>query len=348
VKAAGTTIVTIWLAVNQAAADTLRQMATRPDLYFEAPSGDDLEQVLREIAGQVSEGRVTGITVTDLLPLEVEYVSGSATPTPDSYEARTLTWTVGVLQTSGWTARYAIRPLTAGTYAANKAATLLYTDADGSAGSATFPQPILTVREPEPILAYLPLAMLRQCQPAQPFDVVLALDTSSSMWGDKLARTRDAAREFLMFLELPPSRASVVAFNAEANLVVGLTANRRELLDALDQLPLDSGSRIDLAVEVAAEELTGVRRAPEHTAVLILLTDGRQAGAPRDSAVAAARDAREAGITIYTIGIGSDVDPGLLTEIAGAEARYYFAPSSDDLARIYRDIAGTLPCIRPE
>lgn len=345
-KAAGTTIITIGLAVDDSAAQTLRQMASRPELYFPAPTGEDLTQVMREIVGQVATGRITDLEVTDQLPPEVEYVSGSASPVPDSIVANVLTWSVPVLDATGWRARYFIRPLVAGTYSTNKLAVAEYTDADGSAGLATFPQPLITVREPEPIRIYLPVLMRRYCQPGQPFDVVMAVDTSSSMWGEKLVRTRQAAREFLELLQMPPSQAAVLAFNAEANMVQPLTPNRSAAMGALDALPLAEGSRIDLALTSATAELTGARHARDHTPVLILLTDGRQAGAPRSEAVGAAQNARDAGITIYTIGIGSDVDPDLLRTIAGDPQRYYPAPSTEDLIRIYRDIAGVLPCIQ--
>ncbi len=344
-KAAGTTIITIGLAVDDSAAQTLRAMASRPELYFPAPTGEELASVMREIVGQVAAGRVTGLEVTDQLPPEVEYVLGSASPVPDSFEANVLTWTVTVLDVTGWRARYLIRPLVPGTYATNKLAVAEYTDADGSAGLATFPQPIITVREPEPVRIFLPILMRRHCQAGQPFDVVMAVDTSSSMWGEKLVRTRQAAREFLELLQMPPSQAAVLAFNAESDLVQPLTSNRRAAMDALDGLPLAEGSRIDLALSAATDELTGPRQVDGHTPVLILLTDGRQAGAPQPTAESAAQTAREAGITIYTIGIGSDVDPDLLRTIAGDPERYYAAPSTEDLVRIYRDIAGVMPCI---
>jgi len=346
-KNAGTVIITIGLAVDETAAQVLRAMASRPDLYFPAPTGDDLEAVLTEVAGEVtSSGRLTELTVTDLLPPEVEYVPGSAEPPPSAIEAGTLTWTVPQLAESGWTARYRIRPTVPGTYAANKLATASFTDADGSAGSRVFPQPILTVREPEPIQIYLPVLFRDYCQPVQPFDVVLALDTSSSMWGEKLVRTREAARAFLRFLEMPPSQAAVVAFNIETHVVQALTADRAAALGALDRLPRGEGTRIDLALEAATNQLTGSGSNPQHAPVIILLTDGRQAGASRQTVLAATANARRFGVTIYTIGIGSDVDPDLLTLVAGQPDRYFFAPTTADLLRIYRDIAGALPCLR--
>jgi Mg-chelatase subunit ChlD len=348
-KQGGTLVVTIGLAVDDAAAQTLRTMASRPDLYFPAPSAADLEGVLRQVAGQVSPGQMTQLTVTDMLPPEVAYVAGSAVPAPTTAQGATLTWTVPVLPSAGWTARYRVRPLVAGTYATNKLAYVDFRDADGSAGNRTFPQPVITARNPVPapgrLAIYLPIAYRRYCPPSRPFDVVLAMDTSSSMWGDKLTRARDAARELVTLVELPPSKASVLAFNADATVVQSLTTDRSLVLAALDRLPRAEGSRIDLALAAGTAELASARHDPRHAPVIILVTDGRQAGAPAQAALDAAAAARLAGVTVFTIGIGADVDAQLLTAVAGDPDRYYGAPTSADLQRIYRDIAGALPCV---
>jgi hypothetical protein len=81
---------------------------------------------------------------------------------------------------------------------------------------------------------------------------------------------------------------------------------------------------------------------------MILLTDGRQVGGSDQDVLDAGAQARRAGVVVFTIGIGGDVDPILLTQLAGAPERFYLAPSSDDLVRIYREIAGTLPCDFPD
>ncbi|MFN2115150.1 MAG: VWA domain-containing protein, partial [Anaerolineae bacterium] len=52
----------------------------------------------------------------------------------------------------------------------------------------------------------------------------------------------------------------------------------------------------------------------------------------------------DAGVTLVTIGLGSDVDDELLESIA-TEPRYYFkAPNAEDLVAIYREIAVVIPC----
>jgi len=57
---------------------------------------------------------------------------------------------------------------------------------------------------------------------------------------------------------------------------------------------------------------------------------------------------RDAGVRLYTIGLGADADGATLREMAGDDARYHFAPDSADLARIYAEIAGEILCPAPE
>jgi uncharacterized protein YegL len=279
----------------------------------------------------------------DLLPPEVAYVSGSAQPAPELVTSNQLQWTIDELPEGGWSARYRLTPLVTGTYATNKIAYADYMDADGAVATETFPMPMITVGEPGGISIFLPAVQRRFCRPGKPFDVVLVLDTSSSMWGDKLNQTREAARDFLRLLAMPPSRAAVVAFNERPTVVQELTAQRSLAQLALDRLPKDEGSRIDLAVREAARVLASAGDSA-HVPVIILLTDGRQVGGTTQDALDAAADARRAGVAIFTIGFGPDIDPILLARMAGDPARFYNAPEGADLVRIYRDIAGALPC----
>ena len=59
---------------------------------------------------------------------------------------------------------------------------------------------------------------------------------------------------------------------------------------------------------------------------------------------AAAQLARDVGVATYVIGLGEDVLPEVLREIAGAESRVYLAPDGAALSAIYRDIARLIPC----
>lgn len=348
-KQAGTLIITVGLGVDASASATLTALASRPELYYPAPSVAELEGVMREVAGAVSvPGVLSELVVTDILSSEVELVAGSVEPAPTRIDGDSLIWEIPSLAAAGWSASYLVRPRVPGRYSPNKLAYVDFLDADGEPAGRVFPDPMITVRAPgEAIKVFAPVVYRGYCKPGRPFDVVLLLDTSSSMDGEKLDATRAAARAFLGYLDLPPSRAAVLAFNAFASVVQDLSDDRPALLAALDRLPRGAGTRIDFALQEAVAVLSGTGRDPESAAAIVLITDGRHQGDGDGSTVQdvinAAAGARRVA-TVYTVGIGADVDPQLLTRVAGDPDRYYAAPSPADLVRIYVDIAGALPC----
>jgi hypothetical protein len=92
--------------------------------------------------------------------------------------------------------------------------------------------------------------------------------------------------------------------------------------------------------------------------VLIVLTDGLPnrvptpvaGGSQEDTVLAMARWAKSRGSKVYTVGLGApeDIDETLLAECASEPGLFYYAPDGEDLARIYREIAGRISECRPE
>jgi hypothetical protein len=75
-----------------------------------------------------------------------------------------------------------------------------------------------------------------------------------------------------------------------------------------------------------------------------LLTDGLPTQTTPEEVRAAAQVARDAGILIFTIGLGGDVDPQLLMDVAGSPDQYFAAAGASDVDRIYGVIREKLPC----
>jgi hypothetical protein len=96
-------------------------------------------------------------------------------------------------------------------------------------------------------------------------------------------------------------------------------------------------------LRLALDELGSTRRIATNQPIIVLLTDGVQYEEPQ-TAQAVALEVRTAGVSIYAIGLGADVDAAFLHALAGAPSRYYFAPTEGDLEAIYRQIARTIPC----
>ncbi len=194
--------------------------------------------------------------------------------------------------------------------------------------------------------------------------VVLTMDISLSMDAEDVAPNRisaakDTATEFLG--QLPPAfQVSVVSFARHANVVVPPTIDRTEVSTAIDALQLQeytaTGEGIYTALDVVKQSL-GTTEAPDGKlpAMVVLISDGaRTVGR---SQVAAAQAAKDQGVPIYTVALGTDsgtitsrgqtvavpVEIQQLQEIADISGgKAYVASSPDDLVSAYQDVDGRL------
>ena len=217
------------------------------------------------------------------------------------------------------------------------------TDTPGAAGSPT----ASAVPGPAPARRlFLPRLHRNDCVPGRmrKADVVLVLDTSVSMAGPKLEAALEAAASFLTLLRLPDDRAAIVTFDGQARLAAPLSGSRAPLLAALAEVGPAPGTRIDLGLRAALDELTGARARAEATPVVVLLTDGLPAPGTEAAVHAEAGRARALRVTVFAIGLGGDVDAVLLSAVATDPTRYYDSPDAAGLLDIYRRIAGVIPC----
>jgi uncharacterized protein YegL len=316
-------------------------------------------------------------TLTDELPANIDYVPGSAQP-PAAYDAasRTLTWQLTDLARAA-THRFAfrIRPREEGLWPTNVEASAALTDGWGNGHRVEYPVPEIRVygelpptptftptppgptptRGPTKIPVPIYLPVLPNTEPCTPetrhADIALVIDTSGSMSGSttpggptKLEAAKSAARSFLEQLSAARDQAALVQFNTEATLLVPLGPDPAAAIAGLDQLVQASGTRIDLALDMASQELRGPRSRVEADGVIVLLTDGEPTGTTPDEVRAAGARAASAGLLVFTIGLGPDVDHQLMTDVASRDDWYFYAPDSSDLSAIYARIAVSIPC----
>lgn len=165
-------------------------------------------------------------------------------------------------------------------------------------------------------------------------DVMLTLDSSGSMsWNDPGGIRRSGAKQFIDAL-VAGDRAGVVDFDFGARMWSGLSSDFAAVKQAVDRVDSSGGTNIGAGVALANRELV-TNGDPDHLKVQILLTDGVGAYDARLT-----QEASDAGITIYTIGLGSDVDAALLGAIAAGTGGTYFPVSAaDGLPQVFRRIA---------
>ena len=195
-------------------------------------------------------------------------------------------------------------------------------------------------------------------------DVILVIDMSTSMEREtregrmKAEAAVDAAGRFVELLRLEwdgwgrQDRVAVVGFNGESWTEVRLTSDRAEAEAAVGRL-LDKraeGTRLDLAFEEGLGAWVGSVPRPESRAIMILLTDGLPnmvptpvpSGSQEETVLRAAERVKATGMRVFTIGLGlpDDVLRELLESAASSPRDHYFASDGEDLADIYRQIAG--------
>lgn len=199
---------------------------------------------------------------------------------------------------------------------------------------------------------YLPNVSLTRCKPSRrPNDVVLILDTSTSMRGgtsDGGARKIDAAKEaaklFIAQLQFSVDRGAIVSFNDSANVHSWLSNDSGKLVAAIDAVSIAPGTRIDAGLDLARVVLNGPGHREAGRPVIVMLTDGQPTSSTASRVLLAAEDVKREGVTLFAIGLGSDIDALLLELIASTPGHYFAAPDASDLSRVYTAIAEVIPC----
>ena len=194
-------------------------------------------------------------------------------------------------------------------------------------------------------------------------DIVLAMDISGSMLArdftpDRLTAAKQLATEFVA--ERTGDRISVVAFAGEAFTQCPLTSDQASIATMLARLRsgvVDDGTAIGNGLATAINRL---RESGAKSKVVVLLTDGVN-NRGQISPIMAAEIARDMGIKVYTIGVGSrdkapmpardmfgnmtyvmadvEIDEELLRNIAATTSgRYFRANDNEALRAIYEQI----------
>lgn len=197
-------------------------------------------------------------------------------------------------------------------------------------------------------------------------DIVMAIDVSGSMLArdlkpSRLEALKRVAAEFVN--DRPNDRIGLVVYAAESYTKTPVTSDKNIILQALKTVEYD-GTTIKDGTGIGVGLATAVNRLKDSKAksrVIILLTDGVNNAGFIDPRMAA-DIAKEYGIKVYTIGIGTngmaefpysktrdgrflyqmmqvEIDENLMKEIARTtEGKYFRATSNSKLKAVYDEI----------
>jgi Ca-activated chloride channel homolog len=150
--------------------------------------------------------------------------------------------------------------------------------------------------------------------PEKPTAVVLVLDKSGSMNGQKIEMARQAARASIQTLR-QDDKIGVIAFDETFNWVIplGPATGLEEKSNLINEITPNGGTKIYPATQAAYE---AIEREPASRRHIILLTDGVSTPGTQEDFPRLEREASAKHITISTIGVGDYVNRDLLLELA--------------------------------
>lgn len=167
-------------------------------------------------------------------------------------------------------------------------------------------------------------------------DIIFGIDSSGSMDDNDPDDIRlDATKEMIDNMS-ENDRAAIIDFDSYAQLYQGFTTNHTDLYSAVDRVDSYGGTDLNVVMDLALNQFTD----PEYSRTdglkyVVILTDGlgEYTSYYTDLAI-------ENGVVVYTIGLGSEVDSELLTEIAESTGgKYYFASKAEDLRGIFNEVS---------
>ena len=178
--------------------------------------------------------------------------------------------------------------------------------------------------------------------PVQPVDLVLVLDRSGSMEGQKLSDARRAMHHLIGQLTSDDRLALVTYSNGVSSLspLVAMSGNQRQLLTRIvERISAGGGTNLGAGLQRGIDILIQTPAAQRQRR-MILISDGlanQGITAPRTLAEMASA-ARDHGFGVSTVGVGYDFNEVLMTTLADHGAgRYYFLEDPNTFARVFEN-----------
>ncbi len=166
-------------------------------------------------------------------------------------------------------------------------------------------------------------------------DIVVVVDTSGSMAGEKLRFAQQALYELIARLG-PDDRFGLVEYNEDARPLVPMTrvteGKKSSFRQIVGNLEASSSTNMSAGLDRGAQMLVSPRHHERRAGRILLLSDGL-ANAGDSSELGLTRRARAISrneLVLTTMGIGADFDEDLMTQLAtaGTGAFYYLADLS--------------------
>ncbi len=179
----------------------------------------------------------------------------------------------------------------------------------------------------------------------KPVDLVVVMDISGSMRGDKITTARASLLEFVKKLD-DRDRLQIILFSSNISTLTPLSRlgpKRQVVLDSVSGIFEQGETKLYDAALAAYQDLTE-NGDPDHIRAIVVLSDGEDTASaqPLDRVMAQINaSAGEGGnaIKIFTIAFGDGADTSVLKSIAEPTGGKQYNSSPENIQKIYDEIA---------
>lgn len=179
----------------------------------------------------------------------------------------------------------------------------------------------------------------------KPVDLIVVMDISGSMRGDKITTARSSLIQFVQKLD-DRDRLRIDLFNDQIATLTPLTPigeKRQQTIDSVSGIFEQNNTSLYDATLKAYQDLL-VEGNPDHIRAIVVLSDGDDTAslASLDEVIQQIQASEEEGgnaIKVFTIAFGDDADSDILKQIAEPSGGKQYNSSPENIQKIYDEIA---------
>lgn len=172
-------------------------------------------------------------------------------------------------------------------------------------------------------------------------DILLVVDTSGSMEGDKIELTKAGLESFLLRI-LPEDRVGLITFDSTARVAVppaALSESRIALQTAIGAMRAEGKTAVFDALELARQELDKLPPSEDdRIRAIVLLSDGAD-NSSQLSLEQVQANFDETGVSIFPVAYGADADVAIVEAIAEFSRTIVVQGDTGDIAQIFENLS---------
>lgn len=179
----------------------------------------------------------------------------------------------------------------------------------------------------------------------KPVDVVLVIDTSGSMKGEKINSARNSLIQFIDLLDAR-DRLQVVTFNSQITTLIPLAPVGDKGEEAKRRVSgiIEGGNTMLYDATLSACNDLKANGDPEHIRAVVVLTDGLDTASQQSldqllAQIGATGEESGTSIKLFTIAYGGDADKDILKRIAESTGGRQYNSDPSTINQVYGDIA---------